>query len=282
VVSLVQHEVSYQLLDYIYVSCKPRRFNESQKATKSRQKLDSKSEDSLFRVLTNFGMFNFTNESEHLLSIATKDKATDVIKESPLNARKIGQKQLEDFVKDQLVLKDEEQSPKISLRTPISKNNPLTMASLYKIHTSSNPSEKGKIVKTDRNTLHRIVTAFKAGRKVNMSEILKHELMPVPIAIAETKGSLRSGNKSLLLDILLKNVDINGVIDFNDRSALIIDGQFLVQSLKHQDLRTFGEYADMYVGVVLRKCVRFRRMDLVFDRYRTQSIKSGTRKKRSK
>jgi hypothetical protein len=58
------------------------------------------------------------------------------------------------------------------------------MVSLYKIHTSSNPSEKGKIVKADRNTLHRIVTAFKAGREVNMSEILKHELMPVPIAIA--------------------------------------------------------------------------------------------------
>jgi hypothetical protein len=93
----------------------------------------------------------------------------------------------------------------------------------YKIHTSSNPSEKEKIVKTDRNTLHRIVTAFKAGREVNMSEILK----PVPIAIAETNGYLRSGNKSLLLDILLKNVDTNGLIDFNDRAALIIDGQFL-------------------------------------------------------
>jgi hypothetical protein len=215
-------------------------------------------------------MFNFTNESEHLLNIATKDKATDVINESLLNARKIGQKQLEDFVKDRLVLKDEEQTPKIPLRTPISKNNPLTMASLYKINTSSNPSEKGKIVKADRNTLHRIVTAFKAGREDNMSEILK----PVPIAIAETNWSLRSGNKLLLLDILLKNVDTNGLIDFNDRAALIIDGQ-----LKHQGLRTFGEYADMYVGVVLRKGVRFRRIDVVFDRYRTQSIKSGKRKK---
>jgi hypothetical protein len=67
-------------------------------ATKSRQKLDSKLEDSVFRVLTNFGMFNLTNESEHLLNITTKDKATDVIKESLLNARKIGQKQLEDFI----------------------------------------------------------------------------------------------------------------------------------------------------------------------------------------
>jgi hypothetical protein len=111
-----------------------------------------------------------------------------------------------------------------------------------------------------------------------MSEILK----PVPIAIAETNGYLRSGNKSLLLDILLKNVDTNGLIDFNDRAALIIDGQFLVQSLKHQGLRTFGEYVDMYLGVVLRKGVRFRRIDVVFDRYRTQSIKSGTRKNISK
>ena len=62
-------------------------------------------------------MLNFTNESDHLLNIATKDKATDVIKESLLNARKIGQKQLEDFVKDRLVLKDEELSPKIPLLT---------------------------------------------------------------------------------------------------------------------------------------------------------------------
>jgi hypothetical protein len=115
-----------------------------------------------------------------------------------------------------------------------------------------------------------------------MSEILKHELMPVPIAIAETNGSLRSGNKSLLLDILLKNVDTNGLIYFNDRAALIIDGQFFFQSLKHQGLRTFGEYVDMYVGVVLRKGFIFRRIDVVFDRYRIQSIKSGTRKKRSK
>jgi hypothetical protein len=44
-------------------------------------------------------------------------------------------------------------------------------------------------------------------------------------------------------------------------------------------LRTFGEYADMYVGVVLRKCVRFRRIDVVFDRYRTVYKIRNTKKK---
>jgi hypothetical protein len=51
--------------------------------------------------------------------------------------------------------------------------------------------------------------------------------MPVPIAIAETNGSLRSGNKSLLLDILLKNVDTNGLIDFNR----------LICKIKHSKIR---------------------------------------------
>jgi hypothetical protein len=74
-------------------------------------------------------MFNFTNESEHLLNIATKDKATDVIKESLLNARKIGQKQLEDFVKDRLVLKNEE--PLIS--------NQVFVCSLWLLCDSLNP-----------------------------------------------------------------------------------------------------------------------------------------------
>jgi hypothetical protein len=82
-------------------------------------------------------------------------------------------------------------------------------------NTSRSLTKSWKIVKADRNTLHRIVTAFKAGREANMSEILKHELMPVPIAIAETNGSLKSGNKSLLLEILLKNGDTNDLIDFN-------------------------------------------------------------------
>jgi hypothetical protein len=67
-----------------------------------------------------------------------------------------------------------------------------------------------------------------------MSEILKHELMPVPIAIAETNGSLKSGNKSLLLEILLKNGDTNDLIYFNDRAALIIDGQFVLRSLSDE------------------------------------------------
>jgi hypothetical protein len=96
----LRFHISYLTTNMFHVN--PEDLMNHKEATKSRQKLDSKSEDLLFRVLTNFGMFNFTNESEHLLSIATKDKATDVIKESPLNARKIGQKQLEHFVKDRL------------------------------------------------------------------------------------------------------------------------------------------------------------------------------------
>jgi hypothetical protein len=83
---LSRWSLSYNLRSHINYLTKsmfhvnPEDLMNDKEATKSRQKLDSKSEDSVFRVLTNFGMFNLTNESEHLLSIATKDKATDVIK----------------------------------------------------------------------------------------------------------------------------------------------------------------------------------------------------------
>jgi hypothetical protein len=64
-----------------------------------------------------------------------------VIKASLLNARKIGQKQLEDFVKDRLVLKDEEQSPKIPLLTNQQKqstNNGILVENSHKFKPISN------------------------------------------------------------------------------------------------------------------------------------------------
>ena len=54
----------------------------------------------------------------------------------------------------------------------------------------------------------------------------------------------------------------------------------------HEDTRagmkSFGDYADEYVETVLRKGSNHSRIDVVFDRYRVQSIMSGTRKRRTK
>ncbi len=138
-------------------------------------------------------------------NIATKDLATSEIGQSLLNARSLGQSQLEEFVKDTLV-HNPEKEPKTTFCDSLSKNKPLTFASLYEVTKGEASAEKKKILTADRNVLHRLITAYEAGRKVNMQDILKHELMPVPVSIAETNQTLRSGNKSVLAEVLTKEV----------------------------------------------------------------------------
>ena len=48
-------------------------------------------------------------------------------------------------------------------------------------------SQKGKNLKADRSILQRFVISYSPGRKVNLDSILKHELIPVPLSIAEMK-----------------------------------------------------------------------------------------------
>lgn len=68
----------------------------------------------------------------------------------------------------------------------------------------------------------------------------------------------------------------------DDSSALIIDGQALVQSFKTHGMKTFGDFADEFVSTVFRKGNAYSRIDVLFDRYRDLSIKSGTRTRRAK
>ena len=55
--------------------------------------------------------------------------------------------------------------------------------------------------------MQRLIAEYQAGREMNMSEFMKHELMPVPISLANTDGTLRTGDKSILADILTDGVD---------------------------------------------------------------------------
>jgi hypothetical protein len=151
----------------------------------SRQIYDNDAENALYLTLQRFNAFSLCVSNEELQNIATKDLATSEIEQSLLNARSLGQSQLEEFVKVRL-LQNAEQEPKTTFRDSLSKNKPLTFANLYEVMKGEASTEKKKILTVDRNVLHRLITAYEAGREVNMQDILKHELMPVPVSIVET------------------------------------------------------------------------------------------------
>ncbi len=112
---------------------------------------------------------------------------------------------------------------------------------------------------------------------------MKHELMPVPISLANTDGTLRTGDKSLLVDMLTEGVDCPNSIHLDGSSCLIIDGQALVRAIgKPKDACTFGELADEYVKHVLEMGNKFERIDVLFDCYDGISVKGEKKKKRGK
>ncbi|KAG1701285.1 SH3 and multiple ankyrin repeat domains protein 1 [Nymphon striatum] len=125
--------------------------------------------------------------------------------------------------------------------------------------------------------------AYRAGRPVDLNNILNHELMKVPVSIADTSGTLRTGTKSILFDVLTKDVSCPTEITISESSCLIIDGQAMIMSLgKPAYVNTFGEYADVVVKYVLKQREAYNRIDVTFDRYNDLSIKGDTRVKRTK
>ena len=66
-------------------------------------------------------------------------------------------------------------------------------------------------------------------------------------------------------------------------ASLIIDGQALVVSLGcPPHAKTFSDFADVFVASVLHAGAHYHRIDVVFDRYKPDSVKQGTRLQRGR
>ena len=96
--------------------------------------------------------------------------------------------------------------------------------------------------------------------------------------------SLKTGDKALLQKKLLENIECPESINLHEKpSCLIIDGQALVFSLgKAKNCSTFGHLADRFIQSVLFQGRSYDRIDVVFYRYRINSIKENTRNRHTK
>jgi len=118
---------------------------------------DNETKNALHSTLQKFGVFS-SQTNGTLQNIATKDLATPEIEQSLVQARSLGQTQLERFVERRVLSADreeeererEEGAEKNSL-DPIPKNNPPTFANLYEVKSDATRSEKRKILYGDRS-----------------------------------------------------------------------------------------------------------------------------------
>ena len=203
----------------------------------SRKKRDEADEGRIIEVLQRLNMFG--TSSIALQNIATKDLVLSDIESSLLDAEKLGREQFELFVK-QRIIKPIERKQRTDLTAPLARNKALTFASLYTV--STDVGGKPATIKADRNILQRLVTPFRSGRPVNLDKILKHELLPVPVALSSLNGTLNTRNKLILADILSCSISTSPQVAVTGSASLVIDGQALINAIgKPSGAKTFFE-----------------------------------------
>ena len=194
----------------------------------ARKNRDNNDEDTLFKHLSEYKVFD--NSSDTLTNIATKDMATLEIQNSLLKAESNGMRQMKKFIIR--ITDDTGKIIDIEFYQKIARNKTKTFENLYLRIIKSKKKNQRLVVKADRNTLVRIITAYNMGLDVDLANILCSEMLPVPLSLATFNGELRTGVKALLQNRLLENIDCPESIDLDGKSScLIIDGQALVCSL---------------------------------------------------
>ena len=117
----------------------------------------------------------------------------------------------------------------IELYDPISKNKLKTLTALRKL---AKVSIKGKeqILRADRRLFARM-TVIAQTRDMEMREVLKYTLGPLPWSLATPERLYVKTSKSKPAEVLEKDVD--PCAEEPDASVYILDGMALLQSIKN-------------------------------------------------
>ena len=119
--------------------------------------------------------------------------------------------------------------------------------------------------------------ALSTGR-IQLAEVLKHELSPVPTSLYLETGDMRpTNNKAALKNDLQVDVSKRNL----ESEAVIVDGNAILWTCHWPPKGNVEDLTDIFYHYV-RKLLSVRDVYLVFDRYRVFSIKGTTRAERAK
>ena len=209
----------------------------------------------------------FTEGSQDLIAIHSKDIMDASVVSTVKNAEHIGEEQCKTFIKDRLIDKTK------LISDTLKKNNLPTFGKHVKKTTKD--KEKLTVLKEDCALFGRLYVACQ-NRDGNIEEFFKYENQSWPPSLSQM-GKLRGGNKSDLVKCLPKFQNAK----FDAPNAVILDGAVVVQMLPPSTAGTFEEYFDqVFRPYILRQLVTATRVDVVFDVYIDGSLKQSTREKR--
>ena len=157
------------------------------------------------------------------------------------------------------------------------KKNQLPLFKQQPQKNQTKDKQKVAALKSDCALFSRLYIACQS-RDGNLEEFFKHENQPFPPTLAQA-GKIREGQRSDLVKCMEKLVEKK--IDTPQVEATIIDGAVIVQMLNPGMAATFKEYADfVFKPYILKQLEAVHRVDVVWDVYRADSLKSTARERR--
>ena len=212
----------------------------------------------------------FEEDSKDLIALDSKVIARNAVTQTVKNAVAIGQEQYKAFVSERF----EKRSKPIT--AVISKNKlPLFGSPVEK--NSRKQDAQDAVLKDDCALFSRLYIACQ-NREGNLPQFFKHENHPWPPSLAQA-GRMREGKKSDLVKCMEKvsrATEVSPQVD-----ATIIDGAVVVQMMSPGTARTFQEYAaNVFMPYIMRQLHPVKRVDVIWDVYRQDSLKATTREAR--
>ena len=242
--------------------------------TRSSQVLFAQQVQSMVEVIEEMGN-PFLEETKDLLKLDTRDIIDPAVVSSVCSAEEKGLEQYQTFVIERL----QEQAKPIS--EPIKKNK-LLLFSRPPPPKKSSASLRVSSLKSDVSLFSRLYIACQS-RDGNLAEFFCHENQACPPSLSQ-HGKLRLGNKADLLHSLENCIEPNDTLpSLPHPDVIILDGAAVVNFLKPLVAKTFDDYAlNVFLPYVVNQLKRASRVDVVWDQYFNNSLKSQTRSKRGK
>lgn len=231
--------------------------------SESRIDRDEKDVQSIINLLNN-SLQNPWNGGE-LRSISTGLIPTESVKEDLMTAHCKGLNAAKSFVKERLTVESTKQ-----FHDALQKIGLKTFSSLSKKITCS---KKKDVAITANASLFARLAIIGQHRKVDLRVVLEYPLGPVPWALSDAMGYPRKTVKSQLWHILEKDVPAETVYPHN--AASVFDGLALLRKVKIPNGMTFFAIGETIFDKLLQ-CPG-NRIDVVFDVYKSNSIKDFER-----
>lgn len=236
----------------------------------SRMRKDEAAVESVVNLLEDTWTNPFDTNPIDLINLSTGANPSSDITDDLLSARTKGDAAYEEFQQKRI------QTGQTEFFDRLPKMKLTTFDNSQRTTTKKQTNKEQMLISDNKLFGHMLLVA--SSRNLNMQDVLKHPLGPLPWSLANSDGTMKKTNKAPLARKLETMASI--AEDIPSPSACVIDGMSLVYKMKGES-HTFEEVAGMLLSYVLNISSTSERVDVVFDCYKKPSIKDAERSRRS-